>query len=693
MGDPKTAAESAPAEQHHPPRRSIDPAALEMLQVADDQGIATAFSRAEGLMPCPIGASGSCCRICSMGPCRIIGTGADERVGVCGADVATIAARHFARQVAGGTAAHSDHGRDMAFTLLAAARGEAGDYVIKDEQKLMTVAGHLGVATDKREISDIAAEVAETALTQFGQQHGEVIYTKRATPKRQARWRELGLVPRAVDREIAEIMHRTHEGVDLDAANILKAAMRCALADGWGGSMLSTDISDVLFGTPSPLASEINLGVLKADQVNIVVHGHEPTLSAMMVEAVRDPDLIAEAQAAGAAGINLAGICCTANEILMRYGIPPAGNFLHQELAVLTGAVEVMVVDVQCIMQALAPLTQRFHTKLVTTSPKARIPGAEHVEFDEATALETARKLVRMAIENYPKRGPIHIPDYREPLIAGFSHEYLNYMQGGFHRASFRPLNDAIVAGRVRGLAGVVGCNNARVTQDLAIVELIKSFVARDVMVVVTGCAAAAGAKAGYLSPEVLDAAGPGLREVMEAIGIPPVLHLGSCVDNSRILTVLTQVATEGGLGEDIDDLPAVGLCPEWMCEKAVAIGTYFAASGAHVIFGVGSPVAASTEVTRLMTSGWEELVGGSLEFEPDWEKMLDRSLELIDAKRAALKLQPYDPDRFGQSGDTLYFETIRSQLAGGGDDPEGAAHAHDHGVAAAVTHPDATEA
>jgi carbon-monoxide dehydrogenase catalytic subunit len=481
--------------------------------------------------------------------------------------------------------------------------------------------------------------------------------------------------------------------VDLDAENILKSALRCSLADGWGGAMLSTDISDILFGTPSPLASEVNLGVLKADQVNVIVHGHEPTLSAMLVEAARDPELVAEAKAAGAEGINLAGICCTSNEILMRYGIPAAGNFLHQELAVLTGAVEVMVVDVQCIMQALGPLTQRFHTKLVTTSPKAKIPNATHVEFDEHRAPETAHEIVRMAIANYANRGPIHIPDYHEPLVAGFSHEYLNYMQGGFHRGSFRPLNDAVIAGRIRGLAGVVGCNNVRVTQDEGIVEMIKRFIADDVMVVVTGCAANAGAKAGYLSPEILDHAGPGLREVMEAIGIPPVLHLGSCVDNSRILTVLTQVATEGGLGEDIDDLPAVGLCPEWMCEKAIAIGTYFAASGAHVIFGVSSPVEASSEATRLMTTGWEEMVGGDLEFIPDWDAMYERSLELIDAKRAALKLPAYDPGQYGDSGDSLFFAEIKKYLADKAEEAERGVevvgspvypladgHSHDHG-------------
>jgi carbon-monoxide dehydrogenase catalytic subunit len=647
-----------------PEQKSIDPAALEMLQYAEGCGIGTAFTRADEMKPCPIGESGACCRICSMGPCRLVGKDAEDKTGICGADMATIAARHFARQVAGGVAAHSDHGRDMAMTLVAVARGEAAGYVVKDEQKLTAVAGYMGIQTAGRSVAEVALEVGEKALEQFGQPFGEIVYTRRATPKRQALWNKLGLTPRAIDREVTEVMHRTHEGVDLDAENILKAALRCSLADGWGGAMLSTDISDILFGTPSPLSSEVNLGVLKADQVNVVVHGHEPTLSAMMVEASRDPELIAEAQAKGAAGINLAGICCTANEVLMRFGIPPAGNFLHQELAVLTGAVEAMVVDVQCIMQALGPLSQRFHTKLVTTSPKAKIPGALHIEFDEHRAPETAREIVRLAIDNYPNRGPIHIPDYHEPLVAGFSHEYLNYMQGGFHRGSFRPLNDAVMAGRIRGLAAIVGCNNARVTQDLAIVELIKSFIARDVMVVVTGCAATAGAKAGYLSPEILDAAGPGLREVMEAIGIPPVLHLGSCVDNSRILTVLTQVATEGGLGDDIDDLPAVGLCPEWMCEKAVAIGTYFAASGAHVIFGVGSPVRASSEVTRLMTTGWEALVGGDLEFEPDWEKMLERSLELIDAKRAALKLPAYDPSQFGASGDSPYFAAIRAYLA-----------------------------
>ncbi len=629
--------------------KSIDPAAVEMLEVAQAAGLDTAFSRAEQIKPCPIGEDGACCKICFMGPCRLVGK---VTTGVCGATLATVAARNFARMVAGGASAHSDHGRDLAFTLIAVAKGEGQGYRIRDVAKLYAVARYMDIPTVGRKVEEIALDVGTKALEQFGQQKGEVLYTRRATPKRQKLWRELGLMPRGVDREVVETLHRTHEGVDLDPENILDQAMRTALADGWGGSMLATDLSDILFGTPTPLQTQANLGVLKDDEVNIIIHGHEPTLSEMIVVAAQDPELIEYARSKGAKGINLAGICCTSNEILMRHGIPPAGNFLHQELAIITGAVEAMIVDVQCIMQALASLARHFHTELITTSPKAKIPGAVHIQFDEHKALDSAKTIVRRAIDNYPNRGKTHIPPFTSPLVAGFSHEYIGYMQGGHYRGSFRPLNDAVIAGRIRGLAGVVGCNNARVAQDEGIINIIRELIKNDVLVVVTGCAAHASGKHGYLSPEMMRNAGPGLREVCEAIGIPPVLHLGSCVDNSRILTVLTQVATEGGLGEDIDDIPAVGICPEYMCEKAIAIGTYCVASGAYVLFGVHSPVLASEEVTRLISEGWENKVGGKLEFYPKWEEIVAKSLEHIDKKRAALGLVEYDPTRYGQSGD-----------------------------------------
>ncbi|MCL4303860.1 MAG: anaerobic carbon-monoxide dehydrogenase catalytic subunit [Anaerolineae bacterium] len=641
---------------------SIDPAAQAMLIRADELGLETAFTRADALPPCNIGSAGLCCKMCGMGPCRLT---KDGLTGVCGATIDTIQARNMVRAIASGSAAHSDHGRDMAFTLKAVVEGKAEGYVIRDVAKLRTIAAKYNIPTEGRSPTEIANDLADLYLAQFGQQRGQVVVTSRAPQKRQKLWQEHGVVPRGIDREVVEALHRTHIGDDQEVAHLLQHAVRTALADGWGGSLIATDIADILFGTPAPILGQANLGVLKEDMVNVVVHGHEPTLSEMIVAASQAPEIIEYAQAAGAKGVNLAGICCTANEILMRQGIPAAGNFLQQELAILTGAVEAMVVDVQCIMQALVSLAENFHTQVITTSPKVKIKGATHIEFDEHRALTIAKDILRHAIDNYKNRGKTQIPNVRESLVPGFSHEYINYMLGGTYRASFRPLNDAIMTGRIRGVAAIVGCNNPRSRHDYLHTHVTQELLKQDVLVVETGCGAIASAKLGLLLGEAgLDKVGPGLREVCETVGIPPVLHMGSCVDNTRILTVLTQMVEDGGLGDDIDQIPAVGLAPEWMSEKALAIGTYCVASGAYVIFGGASPVggmpgrvADSDLVLHYMSEGWEKLYGGKMEFVADPDEMIRKTLEHIDQKRAALNLPTYDPSRFGRSGDARVLE------------------------------------
>lgn len=642
---------------YRPEDLSADPAAQQMLIRAEELGLSTAFTRAAELSPCNIGSAGMCCKLCGMGPCRLT---KDGQTGICGATIDTIQARNLIRAIAAGSAAHSDHGRDMAFTLKAVANDQTEGYVIRDVAKLRRLAQFYGIPIEGRHPKEIANDLADLYIAQFGQQRGEVVLIKRAPAKRQKLWHERGVVPRGIDREVVEALHRTHIGDDQDPEHILQHAIRTALADGWGGSLIASDVSDILFGTPAPILGQANLGVLKEDMVNVVVHGHEPTLSEMIVAASQDPDIIAYAQAAGAKGVNLAGICCTANEILSRQGIPAAGNFLHQELAILTGAVEAMVVDVQCVMQALVMLAQNFHTKIITTSPKVRIKGATHIEFDEHRALTVAKQILKTAIDNFANRGKVHIPQVKETLVPGFSHEYINYMLGGSYRGSFRPLNDAIMAGRIRGVAAIVGCNNPRSKQDWLHTYVTQSLLMQDVLVVETGCGALASAKLGLMLGEAgLEKVGPGLREVCEAIGIPPVLHMGSCVDNTRILTVLTQMVEEGGLGDDISMIPAVGLAPEWMSEKALAIATYCVASGAYVIFGGASPVGGMPDrvedsdlVLRYLSEGWERLYGGKLEFVKDADEMIRRALEHIDKKRAALGLPAYDPKRFGRSGD-----------------------------------------
>ena len=545
--------------------RSIDGATVELIEKTQKEGISTVFSRADELKPCPIGVEESCCKICAMGPCRMPRSRKSgeekQRVGVCGATIDTVVARNFARKIAAGTASHSDHAREVVESFIKAAQGKAQGFTIKDEVKLLEVALDFNIEIEGRELNDIAVELGEKALKEFGQQKGELNYIKKAPLKRQEIWRKYNVTPRGIDREVVEIMHRTHMGVDQDYKNLMLQATRCALADGWGGSMISTDLQDIMFGTPVPVLGTFNLGVLKEDEVNIVVHGHEPLLPELLVTASRDPEIKRMAEKAGAKGINLAGMCCSANEVLMRHGIPVAGNFLQQELAMATGVVEVMTVDVQCQMQGLKDMAECYHTKLITTSDRARIEGTAHMEFHPETGLDTAKNILKLAIENYQnRRREVYIPRYAEDGVVGFSHETINYLLGGMFRASYKPLNDNIINGRIRGVAGVVGCNNVRRPHDADHITMIKELIKNDVIVLTTGCSAMACGKAGLLRPEAAKIyAGSGLAEVCETVGIPPVLHMGSCVDNSRILIAATALVKEGGLGDDIGDLPAAG--------------------------------------------------------------------------------------------------------------------------------------
>jgi carbon-monoxide dehydrogenase catalytic subunit len=639
-----------------PKELSVDPATQAVLAKAQAEQVETIFDRAQTMKPCNIGEQGTCCKMCAQGPCRLPLTkkdmeGPDTRKGLCGATPETIAARNFARMVASGAAAHSDHGRAVAEVFLAAARREAPDYDIKDRQKLLEIAPDFGVPTHviengeevERDIYEIAVEVGEKALAEWGKQEGEIYYAKRAPQARYELWKKLDLVPRGIDREIVEIMHRTHMGVDQDYKNLVKQCARAALADGWAGSMIATDLQDVLFGTPYPIQGEINLGVLKADHVNIIVHGHEPLLSEMLVVAARDPEMVSYAQSKGAKGIVLAGMCCTANEILVRHGLPIAGNYLQQELAIVTGAVDAMVVDVQCIMENIANVASCYHTKIVTTNPRARIASGDtvHIEFDEHHALEDAKKIVKLAIDNFPnRRSEVLIPKEREMMVVGFSYEAINYHLGGTFRGSYWPLNDNIINGRIRGIGGVVGCNNARTTHDSAHLIVVKELLKNDVIVLTTGCNAMACGKAGLLTPEAAKVyCGSGLAEVCEAVGIPPVLHMGSCVDNSRILMAATQVVKAGGLGKDISDLPAAGAAPEWMSEKAISIGMYFVASGVYTIFGVGLPITGAPRFAKYLTKDLENILGGMWDVEPDPYEMAKKMIAHIDKKRKALGL------------------------------------------------------
>ena len=587
---------------------------------------------------CKFGEQGICCRICSMGPCRI--TPKAPR-GICGCDAHGIVGRNYLKFTAGGAATHSDHGREICNTLYEAAAD--GNYKVKDPDKLIRIAKEWGIETEGKDIYDLAHEVAETGLMEYGKPFGTQRFLKRAPQSTQDIWEREEIAPRAIDREVSCSLHMSHMGCSSKPEALVRQSLRAGLSDGWGGSMMGTEFSDVLFGTPKPIDTEANLGVMVEENVNIVVHGHDPSLSEMICEYADDPEMIAYAKEMGAKGITVSGVCCTSNEVAMRRGIPMAGNFLQQENVVLTGACEAIVVDVQCIFPALGPLSKCFHTKFITTSPIAQMPDSEFIRFNAKTAGENAKAIVKMAIENFKNRKPelVHIPDIKQKATVGYSVEAIVKVLDGVtntqvdETGTTKPLIECITSGVIRGAVAMVGCNNPKVRPDTAHIELMKKCIANDIIIIASGCSAQAAAKAGLMDKRAKDLCGAGLKRVCELADIPPVLHMGSCVDISRMMNLAAELAKDSGL--KISQLPVVGCAPEWMSEKAVSIGNYVVATGIDTFLGVDPYVAGSDQMAQLLTSGIRDWVEAAYTVETDIEKLVDLMIERIEEKRAAL--------------------------------------------------------
>ncbi len=605
-----------------------------MLKKAEEDQLVTVWDRYEAQLPqCGFCEMGLSCRNCVMGPCRVDPFGEGPQVGVCGAGADIIVARNLCRMIAAGAAAHSDHGRDLVEVLADVAQGKAPGYKITDEEKLKQVAAEYGIDTENKDALKIAGELAHAMQEDFGTRKKELTLVKRAPEKRRELWQKINIMPRGIDRETSEMMHRTHMGVDNGWQSLLLHGLRNALSDGWGGSMIATDVSDILFGIPKPVETTVNMGVLKEDEVNIVVHGHNPVVSEMILQASGDEAIINLAKEEGAKGINVVGLCCTGNELLMRHGIPMAGNHLMTELVIATGAVEMMLVDYQCIMPSLGAVASCYHTKMISTSDKARFPGMDHKEFHPDNAKALAKELVKEAVQNYAQRKNAYIPVSPTKSTSGFSVEAILGALGG----TPDPLIEAIKAGKIRGAVGIVGCNNPKIKHDYAHVTLTKRLIENDVLVLDTGCVSVATAKAGFKVAEAISMAGPGLKEICGALGIPPVLHVGSCVDNVRILVLSSALAN--ALNVDISDLPIAGSAPEWYSEKAVSIGAYFVASGVYTVLGPMPPVTGSMNVVKLLTEGLNDVVGATFAVEPDPEKAAILIRRHIENKRKALGL------------------------------------------------------
>ncbi len=629
-------------------KKSLDPAVQQMIVKAKEKGIKTVWDRYEAMTPqCGFGDTGLCCRNCLQGPCRINPFGDEPKTGICGCTADVMVARWLDRAIAAGTAAHSGHAKHLAHTMMKMAKGKAPDYKIKDPAKLQSVAIRLGLPVQGKSDMDIARDVASAALADFGEKETPVQWAATVvTEGRVKALSKIGAIPKGIDHEVSEIMHRTLYGVDSDAVNLLLAGIRCGVAD-LAGCYMGTDLADILFGTPTPVVSKANMGTLKADMVNIAAHGHNPVLSEMRVSVAQD--MKQEAAAAGARGVNIVGICCTGNELLERHAIPSCTHSVSQEMALLTGALDAIVVDYQCIMPSLVTVAECMGSKIITTMDICKITGAEHIEFTEEAAAEKAREAVRAAISVFKKRKgqAVDIPQVESAVVAGFSTESIVAALAKIDaKDPFKPLVDNIKNGNIRGVCLFAGCNNVKVPQDRNFKIMAEKLLKENVLVVATGCGAGALMRHGFMDPaNTASLCGDGLKAVLTAIGqanglggpLPPVLHLGSCVDNSRAVAIV--VALANYLGVDTDKLPVVASAAEAVSEKAVSIGAYAVAAGLPTHVGVMLPVLGSPAVTEVLTDKVKGLTGGHFIVDLDPLSAADKLLAAIDERRKGLGL------------------------------------------------------
>jgi carbon-monoxide dehydrogenase catalytic subunit len=625
-------------------RKSLDDDTEEMIKHTESMGIDTVFSRQgkydESFLGiekarCSFGSTGVCCRQCAMGPCRIWNedlplmykiTTPKLNKGTCGASADTIVARNLLMMVARGTAAHASHAQNVSSALLRTAQNKTS-YKIKEPEKLRNIAAKL-----KLDISNgtekTAIEAASIALSDILGNESSMRFAASYCPDSVGKNLVcLGAIPGSVGKELLEEGHVTSMGTMTDPTSLIIHAARLGVAD-IASLIIGSEFQDVLFGIPKPVFSKIGFSVLEKNKVNVVIHGHVPLLSEKIVEMADDKEIMNRARALGALGINIVGCCCTGNEVLMRHGVPLAGSNLQQELIIATGLVEAFVVDVQCIYPNIENVAGKFHTKIITTMKEARLTGAEHIPFDEENADDTARKILEKAVENFQKRGKnIFLPE-GEPkdLMAGFSVETcIGVLSKINSKDPLKPLIDNIASGNIYGVVLLAGCTSPKVTADASHVTIAKELVLQNVLIIATGCAAQACARAGLLTPDATEKyAGDKLKSLLNVLGktagldkpLPPIWHFGSCVDNSRVVILLAALAEK--LGVPIKDLPVAASAAEWVTEKAAAIGTGAMALGVTVHLGVTPPVLGSPIVVSLLTQKSEELFGGKFIVEID---------------------------------------------------------------------------
>lgn len=616
--------------------KTPDPAVKEMLLRMEQIGCDTAFDRFDQQQPqCSFGLAGVCCRICYMGPCKI--TPKSPR-GVCGADADLIVARNLLRGLAAGVAAHGSHAREVLLAMKNAAEGKL-DIPILGQEKVIKTAKQFGIDIEGKTINELASKLADVLLEDLSRTVPGEFKTIEvsASPERKKVWKDMDILPISAYHEVFEALHRTGTGTDGDWENVMQQFLRCGLAFVFSGVVGSSIATDSLFGTGGRRTSKVNVGALKKGYVNIAVHGHLPVLVSEIVKVGQSEEFIKLAKEHGAKGIQFYGICCSGLSAMYRYdGVIPLSNAIGAELVLGTGALDLWVADVEDVYPGIMDVARCHKTTIVTTSDSARLPGAEHYAYkhDHSNINETsaiARKIVTRAIESFADRReiPVFIPPYEVDAEVGFTVEYIQSRFGGM-----KPIVEALKSGEILGIVNIVGCNNPRVIYEKATVDVAETLLKNNVLVFTNGCASFPLLKLGFCNTDALQKTGEGLRSFLQP-DLPPVWHMGECIDNARASGAFGAIANEAG--QAIKDMPFAFASPEWSNEKGIGAALGFRLNGINSYHCVHAPVQGSDNVMNFLYKGTKETLGSTMNVDVDPIKLADKIIEDLKEKRKAL--------------------------------------------------------
>ncbi len=588
---------------------------------------------------CGFGLQGVCCRLCANGPCRIT---PDAPRGICGANADTIVARNFTRAVAAGSGCYihivENTARQLKNTGLSKGK-------IRSEKALDHLADLFGItgATDKW---DLAVKVADAVLSDLYRPEYEPmeLVEKLAYAPRVKRWKELGIMPGGAKGEVFNNVVKTSTNLSSDPVEMMTSCLRLGISTGVYGLMLTNLLNDVVLGDPEIRMAPVGMNVIDPDYINILITGHQHSLFTYIQDRLTDEDVVAKAKAAGAKGFKLVGCTCVGQDLQLRGAHYTeifdghAGNNYISEAVLSCGAIDAVLSEFNCTLPGIEPICDELKIKQICLDVVAKKANAEYIPYNFATREADGEKIIDEIIDAYKERRgkvPMNLfPDHgNKNTLTGVSEGSLKAFLGG----SWKPLIDLIVSGKIKGIAGVVGCSSVAYGHDTLTVELTKELIKRDIIVLTAGCSSGGLENVGLMTPEAAELAGPNLKAVCKELGIPPVLNFGPCLAIGRLEIVATEIAAE--LGVDLPQLPLVLSAAQWLEEQAIADGAFALALGLPLHLGVPPFMTGSKLVTRILTEDMVSLTGGKVIIDPNGVSAADKLEAIIEEKRKALNI------------------------------------------------------